>query len=366
MRKWTQIPGSGLQDVALGPNQGTGVWVAGLNGTIWRQVDPQPFKQTTASGFRRIATSNVQQQAVWAVGANGTLWKTDVDWAGIGGEHWEQIVLDAARFPSGAEDACAGFDGRIWVVGKNLWLWMSADGGKHWEWVNPGLGIRRVAVARDGTKWAIFQDRSVWRGDEQGYWQPTKGTGMEDIAVNYFGLVWLVGANGTVWTTRDGEVFENLGASGFAAIAAAGEYNAYAVGLNGTLWHCDLNAPAPTQPPAGSTAPGGGAPTGGTPPAQGTPSIQVTALGAGKFHITGHGFLKDHTVWVRGVLLLEGGTDDRWETTKSSADKGEIDFTPTIPLVPSGATIYFSAHDGRPGPGFLGALFSNTVPVVVP
>lgn len=133
-------------------------------------------------------------------------------------------IQDVAYGPSG-----------LWVVKHDETIWRSLDDGQTFAQID-AEGFERVAVANDGTLWAVGANGTLWNYLD-GEWAQTPASGMGDVAVAPNGDVWLAGRNGTIWFTRDrGRTFTRIDATGFRRLSVDPEGAVWAVKTDRSLW----------------------------------------------------------------------------------------------------------------------------------
>ena len=91
--------------------------------------------------------------------------------------------------------------------------------------------------------------------------------------------------------------------------------------------------------------------------------ISVAKDASGNYEVKGSKFLPSHAVHIR---VVNAGTlqSDFYQATADSS--GNLDTKLSLPSLPAGTSLAFSANDGRADPSDLtGTLWSNTFPISV-
>jgi hypothetical protein len=116
----------------------------------------------------------------------------------------------------------------------------------------------------------------------------------------------------------------------------------------------------PTNPPSRSP----NTPQQGPPPKPVPPVItNVMKDASGNYEVKGSKFLPNHAVHIR-VVNANTLQSDFYQATSDSS--GNLDTKLTLPSLPAGTSLAFSANDERADPSDLtGTLWSNTFPISV-
>ncbi len=141
--------------------------------------------------------------------------------------------------PANASQVALAPDGTIWALaagsaGTNRSIWHYTGGG--WHSIN-ALGAM-IAIAPDGTLWDLTAAGSVWHY-ANGSWTGTGGN-VSDITVDRSGNVWAVATvNGTVWEYTNGS-WGQTAYSGYK-LASNPDSSLYVLLSNGQIWDAPAN-----------------------------------------------------------------------------------------------------------------------------
>jgi len=212
------------------------LWVFGHRAGNFRSADgrtwtTEPSDVDFSHGY---AVFVVLGDAVYAIGGvedrarleRGSVWRS------TDGGHWT-LLTDAPGWSPRVWQACAAFEGRLWLLGGNDGgdrndVWSSRDGAR---WTQEVAAARwegrcmHAAVAHDGRLWVFGGRRGmddwietdfddVWSSADGRQW--TEATGSADWsrrystgAASWDGRLWVLGGscfgqNNEVWSSRDG------------------------------------------------------------------------------------------------------------------------------------------------------------------